>query len=378
MNYQYHINDKKDKIINEKKVIDYLFENKNNLYDIDEYLTNEGAFDVMKKASSVEGIKELGKTIAKSAGKAVLNFAAFNFICSNIASNMNKTWAVKAQANGIIKQLYPDAMRVLAFFYKSMYSLIIVRGFKKYYSWDLAMAAILLYKSSEEDRGITYAYSESKKITPTTLKDEILDFSRKIQDKRLTVDPLTKKVISTDTREDGFGRDRDRYDRGDIFGDDKKISAEDQKKINAIADLFFTKNMFIKKEISKIAYLKDAPDKDDKFTNFTNNITESTRKLDNISSDDLKTKYKTFKYKVEKIIFIDSNSRELTIDDKGFNIKSDVSGDYNFNKMKKTESRRFGPINITKVKLAFILYKFMIDNPGDIVAKMVHDKYITL
>ena len=375
MNYQYHINDKKDKIINEKKVIDYLFKNKNNLYDIDNYLTNEGILDTAKKLSSVDGVKELGKTIAKSAGKAVLNFAAFNFICSNIASNMNKTWAVKAQANAIIKQLYPDAMRVLAFFYKSMYSLIIVRGFKKYYSWDLAMAAILLYKSSEEDRGITYAYSESKKITPTILKDEILDFSRKIQDKRLTVDPLTKKVISTDTREDGFGRDRDRYDRGDIFGDDKKISPEDRKKIDAIASLFANNSTSIKtKDISQVVYSANVPNKDDKFKEFTNGITTSTNSLNNVSSSDLKTKYKTFKYKVEKIIF---NDKELTFDDKGFNI-TDVSGNYNFNDIKNVASRSFSSITKDRVKIAFLLYKFMIDNPGDIVAKMVHDKYITL
>lgn len=196
-------------IKDEKKIIDYIFENKSNIYNIDAYLINEaGFFDTVKNAAT--NPQQFYKNTGKDMAKSVLNFAMFNSMCGNLAANLNKTWAIKAQAYAIIKDIYPKAMQVLNFFYRSKYALIIWRGFKKYYTWDLAMATILLYEGYKDDKGIMYAISQSKKTTPADFRTKINEYHGKIKSGALTINRLTKDVEDSEGGESGLGGMSDR------------------------------------------------------------------------------------------------------------------------------------------------------------------------
>lgn len=191
MKNQYYRKNKN--IIDEKKLIEYIFEDKKNIYTIDKYLINEvGFLDTIKKAATQP--KQFFKDEGKDMAKSVLNFAMFNSICSNLAFNLNKTWAIKNQSYAIIKDIYPKAMQVLSFFYRSKYALIIWRGFKKYYTWDLAMAAILLYEGNRDDKGITYSVSQSKRTTPSDFRSKINEYFNKIKSGQLKVNRITKDI----------------------------------------------------------------------------------------------------------------------------------------------------------------------------------------
>lgn len=188
-------------------IIDLIFESdkkiKNQkIYKLDEAVTPKVLSFAGKK------VKQAGKDI----GKGILNFALFNKICRTIAEKLNKTWALKRATGNVVKEIYQKALIVLAFFYKSKYKLILIRGFSQYYSWDLALAIIFVYESLKNDKGIIDAIKNAYTVTPDIMKKQIEDYYNKITTKILSISLLSLDVIDKNAQIDksrevggGFG-----------------------------------------------------------------------------------------------------------------------------------------------------------------------------
>jgi hypothetical protein len=192
------------KKLNEEKIINLVFENNKNLYKPLDYISEAGILPSLK---TITNPSDATKRDAKDSGKSILNFMAFNKICRNIAASLNKNWTLKRATGAVVKDIYQQSIVVLAFFYRSKFKLIVWRGFNKYYSWDLAMASILLYESYKNDSGISYAYTESAKVSPTSLKDKITSYFNKIRNKTLSINTTTLDIEDADAIADG-SRDR--------------------------------------------------------------------------------------------------------------------------------------------------------------------------
>ena len=178
----------------DEKIIKLVFEDKKRLYDSFGYIN-----ELANPLSAATQPGKFAKDEGKDAGKSVLNFLAFNKICRNVAASLNKNWTLKRTVGSMVKDIYLQSIVVLAFFYKSKFKLIIWRGFNQYYSWDLAMAAILLYEGYKDDKGISYSYSQSTKVTPQMMKEKILEYFGKIRTtKSLTISPITLDVVDGD------------------------------------------------------------------------------------------------------------------------------------------------------------------------------------
>lgn len=183
--------------INEEKLISLIFENKNNLYDLKNSIYTEFT------GAALDSAKEKAKVELKDAAKGILNFAAFNIICERVAKNLNKTWQLKNTTGNMVKDIYKESILILRFFYSSKYKLIVWRGFTKYYSWDLAMACILMFESFKNDKQISYALQQAKNINPAFLKNQIIDFYNKIKNKTIIIDPKSLDVVDTTASLDG-------------------------------------------------------------------------------------------------------------------------------------------------------------------------------
>lgn len=179
---------KNKNLFNEENVIRMIFENDKKVYSLDENLLTSAAKYTGNK------IKQAGKDI----GKGLLNFAAFNFICRVIAEQLNKSWALKRATGQIVGNIYQKALIVLSFFYKSKYKLILLRGFTKYYSWDLALAIIFIHEGFENQKGITFAVKSAYGVTPDIMKQKIELFHEKIKSKRVVLNMLSLDVVDKD------------------------------------------------------------------------------------------------------------------------------------------------------------------------------------
>ena len=269
------------KRISDEKIIDFVFKENNNLYGVNDYLKkneiNEGIFDVaMKGFNNIKNPKEAFKKDAKDAGKALLNFLAFNKVCKNIAANLNKNWALKRQTGDMVKDVYKQSLLVLAFFYKSKYKPIIWRGFNQYYSWDLALASIFLYESFKNNSNMTYAYSQSTKVTPVILKNKILEYQKKITSKILDIDRTTLDVIDADAVEYG-GRGGGGFFSGG--SDDRLDKLVTIMKPNMLK--FITPLLLIA-EYERIKTLKDTEGFTESDLKYIDNIIEALNELNKI------------------------------------------------------------------------------------------------
>ena len=186
----------------DEKIIKLVFEDKESLYDSLNYMTEA---DLLDRVTNPKGAL---KRDAKDIGKSLLNFLAFKKICRNIAASLNKNWALKRAVGQAVKDVYQQSIVVLAFFYRSKFKLIIWRGFSEYYSWDLALASIFLYESYKNDNGIAYAYGQSRKVTPQSLKSKIQEYHTKITNKTLFInkalDVEDAEAVETGGRERGI------------------------------------------------------------------------------------------------------------------------------------------------------------------------------
>jgi hypothetical protein len=188
---------KKESLFNEDEVIDLIFENDKKIKNKKIYKLEEA---ITPRILAYAGKKT--KQVAKDVGKGLLNFAIFNMICRTITERLNKTWGLKRATGDVVKDIYQKALIVLSFFYKSKYKLILIRGFSKYYSWDLAMAIIFVYEGFKNDNGITYGIRSAYKITPDIMKQKIDDFYTKIMNKRVTLNMLTLDIDDKDAAAD--------------------------------------------------------------------------------------------------------------------------------------------------------------------------------
>jgi hypothetical protein len=178
----------KKNFFNEDDIIKMIFENDKKIYNLDEA--------VLDTALKYAGNKS--KQVVKDFGKGILNFAAFNFICRVIAEQLNKNWALKRATGQMVGEVYQKALIVLSFFYKSKYKLVILRGFSKYYSWDLALAIIFVYEGFKNEKGIAFAIRSAYGATPNIMKQKIELFYEKIKSKTIVLDMLSLDVVDKD------------------------------------------------------------------------------------------------------------------------------------------------------------------------------------
>ena len=210
---------RKKNLFNEDDIIRMIFDNDKKIYNLDENLFTAAAKYTGNKI----------KQAAKDIGKGLLNFAAFNFICRVIAEQLNKNWALKRATGQIVGNIYQQSLIVLSFFYKSKYKLVILRGFSKYYSWDLALAVILIHEGFENEKGVAFAIKEAYSTTPDKMKRKIEDAYNKIKNKTYVISPLSLDVVDKNaaidkTREVGGGFGKIAIETDKIAIDFKRFS----------------------------------------------------------------------------------------------------------------------------------------------------------
>lgn len=182
--------------LNENEIIDFIFDNKkikkidNTLFFNEKKIkksrvyTEDGMVDKIKdgagavQSSGLDKLKSMAKTIAKS----LVSFGAFRIICKQIAKALNKDLQTKRIAFNKIKAHYADSMVVTNFFLKSSYSMYLLKGYKEFYSWELAMACIMIFRSKE----ISQVWSEVRSFNVNKI-EEIGDFRKKIDSKQLII-----------------------------------------------------------------------------------------------------------------------------------------------------------------------------------------------
>lgn len=236
---------------NEEKIIDFIFENKNSNKNIDNsffyenkiktkrvYNEYEGPMDKIKNAGdalAAAGANTL-KNMAKAAAKNLVSFGAFKVICKQIAKALNKDLATKKAALIQIKARYNDSMDVTRFFLKAkktMYPILLMRGYKEFYSWELAMACIIIYESE----GISEIWNNVRSFNINSLQ-KITEFKEKIDSGQLTnLDGTIKdsnKSSGTDKTKTGSETETET---------EETESPEETKKIIDMIDLTSKKNI---------------------------------------------------------------------------------------------------------------------------------------
>jgi len=249
------------KKIKDETIINYIF-NENNYKKVFLKEDLNKVFEAGKELGTAgDNLNKMGTNAAKQsaikAASGVKNFLVFNTVCTNIAKKLNENWAAKRQLLPVINSIYTKTMVVLTFFYKSNLKIIIMRGFKKFYSWDLALAAIFIYESFLE-KGID-AKQASQKANFQTLKQKIEEYYSKITSKQLTINPITLQIRDSEGGETSFFNRKNREDR--ISGSDSSgLGSSVDKSINDFAsaikgqrDLFSggqIKNIITKSKLS--------------------------------------------------------------------------------------------------------------------------------
>jgi hypothetical protein len=183
------------KKIKDEIIIDYLF-NENNYKKVFLKEDLNSVFDAGNKVEEKgDALKKKGMAALANIGTGVKNFAVFPSVCTIIARKLNESWGTKTELLVVLNQIYKKSMVVLTFFYKSNLKAVIMRGFKTFYTWDLALAAIYVHESFAENG------MDAKKAAAGTnlliMKQKIEEYHNKIITKRL-IRNKSSQVIDTE------------------------------------------------------------------------------------------------------------------------------------------------------------------------------------
>jgi hypothetical protein len=167
----------------QNKIIEFIFENNKKQIDFDKYVFNEGpAFDKLK-----DKVKDMGK--------AVVAVAAFRMICMYLSVVLNRNWQTKKRAFPIIKSIWKESMEVLRFFLNSSnLDKPLYTALQSFYSWELSMAAILIYEAFRDGKGISETKKRIKSLDPEDFKTYINSYAEKIKSGAIGINKFTYKV----------------------------------------------------------------------------------------------------------------------------------------------------------------------------------------
>lgn len=169
--------------IDENKLIEFIFENKNKTNDLEEYVFNEGP-----------GLDKL-KTKVKNIGKGLVAFATFRFICMYLSVILNRNWQTKKRSFPIIRSIWKESMEVLRFFLNSSnLDKPLYTALQSFYSWELSMASIIVYETLRDGKSISEAKQRIKSLSPEDFKTYISQYAAKIKDGSIGLNKITLKV----------------------------------------------------------------------------------------------------------------------------------------------------------------------------------------